>query len=298
LAVVSQANDKRLTVPLLLGICYAASIGGMGTPIGTAPNIAYISIYKEYFDKDTGFLQWMTMTIPLVLILLPVVGFWLTRNLTDNTEVQLPHAGKWRTIEVRTLLVFGFIACAWIFRQEPFGGWQTWFNLPNASDANVAILGVVLLFMLPSGEGPGKKLLDWQSAVKIPWGILLLFSGGLVIASAFKSVGLSQALGTQLSYVMQFHPFIIILATCLLVTFLTEVTSNTASTLLLLPIIAEIARVSEVIENPAMIMIPATISASCAFMLPVATPPNAIIFGSGKYRHPCRDQSHASPTGM
>ena len=282
LAVISQSDDDSLTIPLLLGICYAASIGGMGTPIGTPPNAAYVSINKEYFGADTSFFEWMKMSIPLVIILLPIAGFWLTRSLKAETEVSLPHAGKWRSIEVRTLIVFGFIASAWILRKEPFGGWQEWFNLPKASDADVALLGAVSLFLIPSGEGRGQKLLDWQTAVKIPWGILLLFSGGLVIAAAFKEVGLSRAVGSQLSHFIEFHPFFVILCTCLMVTFLTEVTSNTASTLLLLPIIAEMVQASDVIENPAILMIPATISASCAFMLPVATAPNAIIYGSEK----------------
>ena len=282
LAVIHQSDNENLTVPLLLGICYAASIGGMGTPIGTPPNAAYVSISKEYFGHEVGFVEWMKMSIPLVLILLPLVGIWLTRNLKSTTEVSLPHSGQWRPIEIRTMIVFGLIALAWILRKEPFGGWQAWLNLPKASDADVALLGVVLMFIVPSGEKAGEKLLDWATAVKIPWGILLLFSGGLVIASAFKSVGLSAAIGKHLAVLIDFHLFLVILGTCLLVTFLTEVTSNTASTLLLLPIIAETVQASDKIDNPALLMIPATISASCAFMLPVATPPNAIIYSSGK----------------
>lgn len=282
LAIISQSEDDHLTVPLLLGICYSASIGGMGTPIGTPPNAAFVSIYQEYFGKDTSFMDWMKMAIPLVLILLPIAGFWLTRNVGETAEVKIPHSGKWRQEEIRTLIVFLFIAAAWILRKEPFGGWQTWLGLPKASDADVALLGVVLLFLIPNGEKSGERLLDWETAVKIPWGILLLFSGGLVIAFGFKEVGLSTAIGSQLSSFIEFHPFVVILCTCLMVTFLTEVTSNTASTLLLLPIIAETVKVSEVIDNPSMLMIPATISASCAFMLPVATAPNAIIFGSQK----------------
>ena len=282
LAVVSQSEDDELTIPLLLGICYAASIGGMGTPIGTPPNIAFIDQYSKVAGKSIDFLAWMKMAIPLVLILLPVTAFYITRKLKSTQEIKLPHSGKWRQEEIRTLLVFVFIACAWVFRKAPFGGWSEQLGLLKASDADVALLGVVLLFLIPNGERKGEKLLDWDSAVKIPWGILLLFSGGLVIASGFKEVGLSAAVGQQLAALIQFHPFLLILLICLSVTFLTEVTSNTASTLLLLPILGETALASEFIKDPAVIMIPATISASCAFMLPVATPPNAIIFGSGK----------------
>jgi sodium-dependent dicarboxylate transporter 2/3/5 len=278
LAVLADAKDHRLAIPLLLGICYAASIGGMGTPIGTPPNMAFVVEYQKVTGQDTGFLDWMKMAVPLVFILLPIVGFWLTRKLKSEDVVTLPSSGKWRQIEIRTMLVFGLIVLAWITRKQ----WMVLFDLPTASDADVAIIGAVLLFLVPDGEGQGGKLMDWQTAVKIPWGILLLFSGGLVIASAFKESGLSGAVGSQLSYFMQFHPYLLILCTCLMVTFLTEVTSNTASILLLLPIIAETVEKSGTGFDPAVLMIPATISASCAFMLPVATAPNAIVYGSGK----------------
>lgn len=281
-AVLSQTEDDSLTLPLLLGICYAASIGGMGTPIGTPPNAAFISEYKKAAGKDVDFISWMKMAIPLVLILLPVAGFMLTRKMKSTEEVKLPHSGKWRQEEIRTLIVFTIIALAWVFRKAPGGGWSGSLGFPNASDADVALLGVVLLFLVPNGEGKGERLLDWESAVKIPWGILLLFGGGLTIATGFKEVGLSAAVGKQLAALIEFHPYLLILIICVSVTFLTEVTSNTASTLLLLPILGETALASDLIKDPAVIMIPATISASCAFMLPVATPPNAIIFGSGK----------------
>ena len=282
LAVIAECKQDQLKVPLLLGIAYSASVGGMGTPIGTPPNVAYISIYNDYFQVDTSFMDWMKMTVPLVFILLPVIGIWLTRKITVNETLMLPPSGTWRSEEIRTMVVFICIAIAWILRKEPLGGWQVWFNLPNASDADVALLGVVVLFLVPSGSNPGEKLMDWKTAIKIPWGILLLFSGGLVIASGFKAVGLSSAVGSQLSEWMHFHPFLLILFTCLAVTFLTEITSNTASTLLLLPIIAETVQASESISNASILMIPATISASCAFMLPVATAPNAIVYGSEK----------------
>lgn len=282
IAVISQSEDEELTIPLLLGICYAASIGGMGTPIGTAPNLAFVNEYEKITNKNIDFISWMKFAIPLVLILLPVAAFLITRKMKSENEVKLPHSGHWRQEEIRTLIVFIVIALAWVLRKTPYEGWSSWFGLPNASDADVALLGVVLLFLVPNGERKGEKLLDWQSAVKIPWGILLLFGGGLTIAAGFKQVGLSEAVGKQLATLVEFHPYLLILIICISVTFLTEVTSNTASTLLLLPILGQTALASDLIKDPAVIMIPATISASCAFMLPVATPPNAIIFGSGK----------------
>ncbi len=282
LAVISQSNDKYFSVALLLGICYASSIGGIGTPIGTPPNAIFISEYKKITNNDYSFLSWMKLMVPLVFILLPIVALIITRKLKSQVEIKLPESGKWRQGEIRTLIVFGFIALAWVLRTEPFGGWSKWFSLPNAGDADVALLGVVLLFLIPNGEVKGERLLDWESAVKIPWGILLLFGGGLTIANAFKDVGLSMAIGKQLSSLINIHPFLLILVICLAITFLSEVASNSATALLIVPILGQMALESKGINSPALLMIPATISASCGFMLPVATPPNAIVFGSGK----------------
>lgn len=282
LAIISQSDDPHLSIPLLLGICYSASVGGMGTPIGTPPNVAFIKEYKEAMGTEVSFLGWMSMGLPLVCILIPVIGFVLTRNVKSNTQVTLPEVGSWKKEEIRTLSVFSLIACAWIFRKAPFGGWSELLGVPNATDADVALLGVVMMFLIPNGEGKGEHLLEWKYAARIPWGILLLFSGGLVIASGFKESGLSSALAAQLANFIQFHPYLLILCICLAVTFITEVTSNTASTLLLLPILAQTALASDMIDDPRTIMIPATLSASCAFMLPVATAPNAIIYGSEK----------------
>lgn len=282
LAIISQSDDPHLSIPLLLGICYSASVGGMGTPIGTPPNVAFIKEYKEVMGTEVNFLEWMSMGVPLVCILIPVIGFFLTRKVKSSTQLSLPDVGAWKNEEIRTLMVFSFIACAWIFRKAPFGGWSKLLGVPKATDADVALLGAVLMFLIPNGEGKGERLLEWKYAARIPWGILLLFSGGLVIASGFKESGLSSALASQLANFIQFHPYLLILCICLAVTFITEVTSNTASTLLLLPILAQTALASDLIDDPRVIMIPATLSASCAFMLPVATAPNAIIYGSQK----------------
>ena len=282
LAIIAQSADDGLRIALLLGICYSASVGGMGTPIGTPPNVAFIKEYKEVMGVEVSFLDWMMMGIPLVCILIPMIGLFLTRRLKSHVEVSLPEIGVWRTEEKRTLMIFSFIALAWIFRKAPFGGWSELSGLSYATDADVALLGVVLLFLVPSGNSDGSKLLEWKYAANIPWGILLLFSGGLTIASGFKEVGLSSALASQLSGFIEFHPYLLILLICFFVTSITEVTSNTASTLLLLPILAQTALNSDIIDDPKLIMIPATLSASCAFMLPVATAPNAIIYGSGK----------------
>ena len=169
-------------------------------------------------------------------------------------------------------------AILWITRKEPFGGWSELAGMPAANDASVALLAVVAMHIIPNGKG--ETLVTWDSAVKIPWGVLILYGGGIAIAQAFKLSGLSQTIGDSLSILSVVPVILMIAGICVVVTFLTEVTSNTATATLLLPILAASALAAKI--DPKLIMIPATISCSFAFMLPVATPPNAIVFGSGK----------------
>ena len=278
LAVLESARDKQLTIPLLLGICYAASVGGIGTPIGTPPNLVFMEVYRENTGKDLTFLQWMTWGLPVVICFVPVVAWWLTRSLSGTQQIDIPAMGKWQPAEKRVLAVFALTALAWITRKEPFGGWSEWLDTPLANDASVALLAVVILFIVPDGKG--SKLLDWKSANKIPWGVLLLFGGGLAIAKAFKNTGLSEAVAQQLAALSSLPVIFLLLSICLVVTFMTEMTSNTATTTLLMPILAAAGIAAGV--DPALFMVPAAMSASCAFMLPVATAPNAVIFGSGE----------------
>ena len=284
MAVVSQTTNRKLQVALLLSIAYGASVGGVATPIGTPSNLVFMGIYKEATGMDIGFLDWMKMAAPVVFIMLPIVGFWLTRDIGSIEPIGLPSVGTWRKEESRTLLVFGMTALFWVTRQQPFGGWVGFLEgqgilLPYANDASIAFIGVLFLFVLPSDkEG---KLLDWNTVTTIPWGVLILFAGGLCLASAFKSSGLSALLGNSMSSLGTFPVLLSIASICLVLTFLTEVTSNTATTTILLPILVIAANTANV--EPKIFMIPATISASFAFMLPVATPPNAIVFSSGKF---------------
>ena len=180
--------------------------------------------------------------------------------------------------ERRVLIVFALTALAWVTRTAPFGGWGRWLGIEGAGDSTVALLAVVAMFLLPDGEGD--TLLDWETARKIPWGLLILFGGGIAIARAFQESGLSVALGQALSTLSAWPPVLLTLALCLGVTFLTEVTSNTATASLLMPLLAATSVAIDV--NPALLMVPAALSASCAFMLPVATAPNAIVYGSGR----------------
>ena len=282
LAVIQGCDDKRLALPLLLGMCYAASIGGTGTPVGTPPNLIFMRVYEESTGVQLGFTQWMSWALPVVLVMLPIAGFWLTRGLKLRAPVQLPSVGKWRTEEVRTLAVFAVTALLWVTRREPFGGWSGLLGLDQAHDGSVALLAVVTMFVIPNGSGG--RLLDWKTAVSIPWGVLLLFAGGICLAGAFASTGLSASLGSALAAQADWTPLLLILLICLAVTFLTEITSNTATTSLLMPILAAAAVAAGM--EPRLIMVPAAISASFAFMLPVATGPNAVIFSSGRLTVP------------
>ena len=278
LAVLEATEEKeRLAVPLLLGIAYAASVGGMGTPIGTPPNLIFMQVFEETTGDAISFTRWMGWALPVVVLMVPAMAFMLTRGVRGGINVTLPEVGAWRTEERRVLLVFGLTALAWITRSEPFGGWKTWLDLPQANDASVALLAVVVMFIVPNGRGQG--LLTWERAVSIPWGVLLLFSGGICLAKGFVSSGLSELMGGWLADLTRMPTFWLIAVICLVVTFMTETTSNTASTTLLMPVLAAAALAAGL--PPEVIMVPAAMSASCAFMLPVATAPNSVVFGSG-----------------
>ncbi|MEM8765806.1 MAG: SLC13 family permease [Pseudomonadota bacterium] len=279
LAVVEKSADEKLATPLLLGIAYAASIGGIGTPIGTPPNIIFMGVYEASTGAAIPFVTWMTWAVPIVLVFLPIMGFYLTRGLTYRGEVPLPDVGRWEAAEIRVLAVFALTAFCWVTRSQPFGGWTALFDLGPTNDAMVALLAVVVMFLVPDGKGG--RLLDWETAERIPWGMLVLFGAGLSIAAAFTASGLSETIGALLSGLAELPLLPIMLVICLVVTFLTETTSNTATTTLLMPILAAGAIGAAI--DPRLFMIPAAMSASCAFMLPVATAPNVIMFSTGRF---------------
>lgn len=278
LAVLQHTRDDSLTMPLLLGICYGASIGGIGTPIGTPPNLIFMKVFEETQGKGLSFVQWMGWGVPVVILLIPLAGWYLSRSIQRTYPIQLPQTEPWTAEQIRMLSVFGFTALLWVTRKAPYGGWQDWLGLPYANDASIALLGVIAMFIMPNGKGG--RIIDWPTANKIPWGMLLLFAGGIALAKGFTESGLASILAEQMSALATIPSFIMILCVCLGVTFLTEVTSNTATTSLLMPVMAVAASAAHI--DPLLLMVPAAMSASCAFMLPVATAPNAIIFGSGK----------------
>lgn len=279
MAIVERSRDPELAKPLLLGIAYAASIGGIGTPIGTPPNVIFMGVYQQQVGETVTFAEWMKWGVPVVLIFVPLAALWLTRSLTFSERPDLPDPGPWRAAEVRVLIVFALTALLWITRQEPFGGWSALLGVPYSDDYMVAFLAVAALCLIPNGTGG--RLLDWETAEKIPWGMLILFGAGIAIADAFVQSGLSTLLGDALSGLATLPTLATILIICLAVTFMTETTSNTATATLLMPILAAAGLGAGI--DPRLLMIPAAMSASCAFMMPVATAPNVIVFSTGRF---------------
>ncbi|TWT47565.1 SLC13 family permease [Botrimarina hoheduenensis] len=283
-AAGSSGASPRLRNALLLGVAYAASVAGTMTPIGTPPNLLCINALEQGPVGEVTFSEWIGWAVPAALPMLIATALWLTRGLSDETEFNLPEIGRWRSAEIRTLAVFVATAVLWVTRTEPFGGWSKALGLVHANDASVALLAVVAMFLIPSGDPPkpgepAPRLLDWPTAVAIPWGMLLLFSGGMVLAQAFTSSGLAEAISAGMSQLAQLPAPLLLISLCLSVTFLTEVTSNTATTALLMPLLATVAQATDI--DPRLLMVPAAISASYAFMLPVATVPNAAVYGAG-----------------
>ncbi len=288
---------------LLLAVAYSASIGGVSTLVGTPPNLSFARIFAIYFPEapEISFALWFFYAFPIVVVLLSITyGYlylvfirrnsknWSTIN-TSDIETEYKNLGPWVAEQKIIAFLFILLAILWFTRADlNFGffsvkGWSNLFANPKyLNDGTVAITIAVLLFLLPSKNGHGKFIMDWKTAEKIPWDIILLFGGGFALASGFKESGLSYWFGDQLIWLKGVHPIIIVLSVSLLITFLTELTSNVATVETFLPVLAGLAMSLEL--NPLLFMLPATISASLAFMMPAATPPNAIIFGTKRIK--------------
>jgi sodium-dependent dicarboxylate transporter 2/3/5 len=282
IAVLETYPDRRLHAPLILAIAYAASVGGLGTPIGSPPNLVFMQVYEQTTGTRYGFVDWMRVGVPVLLVFLPLMAWWLGRGLRDTPAASLPHPGPWTARERRVVGVFGLTALAWITRTEPFGGWSTLLGLPGANDASVALLAVVALCLIPDGDGRRTRLLDWETAERVPWGALVLFGGGIALATAFQSTGLSDALAQRLTGLSVLPIPLLLVGIVASVVLLSEIASNTATAVLLMPILAATAKAVD--ADPALFMFPAVLAASVGFMLPVATAPNAIAYGSGFVR--------------
>ncbi len=285
---------------LLLGVAYGASVGGTATLVGTPPNLSFVRIFQIYFPQapEISFAKWLFFALPVSLVLVGFIWLVLYRMYRPDKKewktseknifkVQLKEMGKMSFEEKEVLVVFLVLVFLWLFRADlDFGsfllpGWSRLFPKGEyINDGTVAILMALTLFLLPSKKEKGRKLMNWETASRLPWNILLLFGGGFALATGMKDSGLSLWFGEKLTGLISLHPLLIIFSICLIITFLTELTSNTATTEMILPILAGISVTTGI--HPLLLMIPATLSASMAFMLPVATPPNAIIFGSSR----------------
>ena len=283
---LSNKQIKNFEIALFLGIAYASSIGGMSSLIGTAPNIVFAGFMQENFNIDISFLDWMKIALPIGLIMLVASFIILTKIIYPSTfeinaatknkiKKSLEELGKISRDEKKVFIIFLIAASLWIGR--PYLKYHE--MLLGLTDAGIAILAAIILFILPS-DNKKSNLLEWDETKKLPWGLLLLFGGGLSLASSISSSGLGQWLGTSFSLLVEFKPWLIILLITTFIVFLTELTSNTATTSTFLPIATSIAVAISV--APISIAIPLVMASSLAFMLPVATPPNAIVYGSGK----------------
>ncbi|KPV94006.1 Sodium-dependent dicarboxylate transporter SdcS [Pseudoalteromonas sp. P1-9] len=278
LAICASTDDNRFKIALLLGLAYSASLGGVGTLIGTPPNVIFASVYEEFAGEEYGFIRWMKVTVPIIVISIPLMALWLARGIRLSSAIHLPKCDGWSIAEKRVLVIFALVALLWVFRKEPLGGWSQMLDINTVGDSSVALLGV--LAMAITSNGKGGRILQWQDAKEIPWGMLLLFAGGICIAKAFVSSGLSELLGQFFVALGTLPVLLSLFALAIGVSFLTEITSNTATATLMMPIIASAAIALNLpIE---LLMIPVVISCSCAFCLPVATAPNSIVFASGE----------------
>ena len=276
--IASSSAPKALAPPLLLGLAWACSIGGLGTPIGTPPTLIFMQVYEETTGTAVSFSEWMSWGIPVVAVMVPAIALFLARQVPNDLTVALPDIGEWRSAEKRVLAIFALTALAWMTRTEPFGGWREWLDMPMANDAAVAFCAVIAMFV--SRDKTGEPLISWEQASAIPWGVLLLFAGGITLAKGFVASGLSTQVGELLANLALVPTLFAIVMVAILVTALTEATSNTATTALLMPILAAASMAAHI--DPLILMVPAAMSASCAFMLPVATAPNAVVFGTGQ----------------
>ncbi|MEL8055622.1 MAG: SLC13 family permease [Pseudomonadota bacterium] len=294
-AAALRAEDNRFTVALLLGVCYAASIGGVATPIGTPTNLIAMDWLQENAGAKIGFLEWMTFGLPAALLLVPAAWWAVTRGLgrlpDAHGAVQAVRTARDRLgcmtgPEIRIALIFALIATLWVGRLwwvqlSVSLGWDTLSAYSGAQvDMMIAIFGAVLVFIIPAGSGHGRALLSWEEAVKLPWGVLLLFGGGIALGRAVSITGLSTWIGEQLSIMGGWPPLLFIAGVVALVIFLTELTSNVATMTTLAPILGALS--VGVGVAPESLLAPAAIAASCAFMLPVATAPNAIIYATNE----------------
>ena len=282
-----QRDVNVFGTALVLGIAYAASIGGMGTLVGTAPNLVLAAFVKDRFDTDVTMVRWLGVGLPLVVLLLPLVWWYLThvafrvaassfpfgREVLEAEKADLGPMGRGERV---ALVVFLCTAAAWVLRPQLV----QWFGLDGLTDSGVAMIGGLSLFVIPVDWKRREFAMDWETALKLPWGILILFGGGLSLAAAIGANDVDVFLASGLQGLKGVPTWVLALSIAAMVVFLTEITSNTAVTTTMMPVLAATAVATEV--PPGVLLTAAALAATCAFMLPVATPPNAIVYSSGQ----------------
>ncbi len=297
-AIIKQLKDNPNTKAdenqvfgkaLMLAIAYSASIGGLGTLIGTPPNLVLAGVVSDIYNYEITFLQWFMFGFPISMVLLFICWKYLTRFAFKFEQAEFPGGkqeikrllktlGKISYEEKMVSLVFGVTAFCWITRSFLLQGF-----LPALDDTIIALFFAIVLFLIPSKDNT-ERLINWEEAVKLPWGIILLFGGGMALAQGFETSGLAAWIGGQMTSFAGVTTILLIFLLIAAVNFLTEITSNLATTAMLLPVLAPMAITVDL--HPFVLMVGAAVAASCAFMLPVATPPNAVVFGSGYLRIP------------
>ena len=310
LAIVSQMEAKfdeekthKFTIALMLGIAYACSMGGIATLVGTPPNLSFARIFEITFPKATpiAFGTWFIMGLPLCIVMLVLIWLILTKvffrvppDVTVDRSIvdeEYDELGPISFEEKSVLIIFFLTAFLWVFRKKlnlgfvSIPGWSQLIPYPELiDDGTVAMVMAMILFLIPtrSKDAETATIMGPDVIKNIPWNIVLLFGGGFALAKGFQVTGLSTLIGNKFAGLAGMSPIVMIIIICFGLTFLTELTSNTATTEMILPILASVAFAMK--ANPLLLMIPATLSASCAFMMPVATPPNAIVFGSGRIK--------------
>ncbi len=300
-----DGSGSHFGLALMLAVAHAASIGGTGSLVGTPPNMVFVGMVKTLYPNgpDISFFEWMQIGIPFVILFLPITWLYLAwfhgvegtfAGSDDVIRTELSGLGRMSQAEQRVLTVFVLTGLGWIFRKDLiFGtlhipGWSTLLDVVDqVHDSTVAVFAAVILFLLPAGRtasGEQRRLITWQEAQSVPWGVVLIVGGGYAIAKSFASTGLADWLGIQLAFIGVLPLAVIILLVILFMTFITEINSNTATANIFLPVLATMAIAGKM--HPFLLMIPATFACSCAFMLPSGTGPNAVIFGSGRVTIP------------
>lgn len=299
LSVAASTGDTngRFSKSLLLGICYACSIGGMATPIGTPTNLIARDWLRDNAGASIGFLEWMMFGVPAVILIIPVAWYVVTRGMASHAEghggghsaqetvrAALKSLGKITIQEQRVAAIFGLVASLWVLRVPAqklgLGSVPGFSWVDSVTDMGIAVFGAVLAFLIPAGGKEKRALLNWEEAEKLPWGVLLLFGGGISLGRAVSRTGLSEWIGNEMNIIAGLPVILIVLVAVALVVYLTEVTSNVATMTTLAPILGAFA--VGLGMAPESLLGPAALAASCAFMLPVATAPNAIVYASGR----------------